>query len=294
METALKKFLTFLSVEKNYSKYTVINYTHDLEDFFSFLGQTKLEVITKLSIRGFLADLSARNYAKRTIARKLAALRSFFKFLVQRDEIKTNPFAAIRGPKVVKKLPSFLNETEMNKLLKFPIKTLADARDGALLEVLYSTGCRVSELVGLNINDIDHIGGVIRVTGKGRKERLCPIGEVALSSIQSYATMKKDAKMTKLPEALFLNHSRNNANSRLTARSVRRVVDRRMATMAINRKISPHAIRHSFATHLLNRGADLRVVQELLGHANISTTSIYTHVSKERLKQVYKKAHPRA
>ncbi len=294
METAREKFIKFLSVEKNYSKHTIINYTHDLEDFFIFIGDLALETITKLVIRGYLAELARRKYAKRTVARKLASLRSFFKFLVQRDEIETNPFSSIRGPKVEKKLPIFLNETEMNGLLKFPIKTIVDARDGALLEVLYSTGCRVSELVALNVNDIDYIGGVMRVTGKGRKERLCPIGEIALNSIENYATIKKAEKGIRLSDALFLNHSRNNANSRLTARSVRRVVDRRMATMAINRKISPHAIRHSFATHLLNRGADLRVVQELLGHANISTTSIYTHISQERLKQVYKKAHPRA
>lgn len=206
-----------------------------------------------------------------------------------------NPMSAIRSPKLEKKLPSFLSEKEIDRLLSFETKDLSGHRDRALLETLYSTGCRVSELVALDERDVDTIGAMIRVLGKGRKERLCPMGSRALSAVREYLEARsRDPRLAGRRGPLFLNHSPHARGSRLTARSVRRILTQRVEEMSVRARISPHALRHSFATHLLNRGADLRSVQELLGHSSISTTAIYTHVSSERLKQVYEKAHPRA
>jgi tyrosine recombinase XerC len=236
-----------------------------------------------------MAEMRQRNYSKRTVARKLASLRSFFRFLRREGYIKSDPAADISSPKLDKKLPKFLDVGKINTLIEKPdTSNLGGMRDRAILETLYSTGIRVSELVGLDMSDIDQIGGVVKVLGKGSKERIVPIGEKALDAIRKYND-KKDRR-SRSRDAAFLN----NRGGRLTDRSVRRMIDKYIKACAIEEKISPHSLRHSFATHLLDRGADLRSVQELLGHMNLSTTQIYTHVTTERLKSVYDKAHPRA
>lgn len=290
-------FLTHLDRDKNYSAHTRLNYRIDLKDFFEYLRQdgTAPESADRIKMRSFLAYAASKGYAKRTLARKLATLRSFYRYFVREGRMTKNPMTAIRSPKLEKKLPNFLTEADVEKLLSFPVKDLSGLRDRALLETLYSTGCRVSELVALDERDVDVVGGVIRVLGKGRKERLCPMGGRALLAVREYLEARaREVRLARTRGPLFLNHSRHAGGSRLTARSVRRVLIARVAEMSLRAGISPHALRHSFATHLLNRGADLRSVQELLGHSSISTTAIYTHVSSERLKQVYAKTHPRA
>ncbi len=281
----IDKFIKYLEIEKNVSRHTVINYSQDLRNFSIFLGDRKAEDVDYLMIRKFLAELRTRKYEKKTIARKLSTLRSFFKFLYREGYLKANPLATISSPKIDKKLPHFLDVASVVKLIESPgTKDAYCLRDRAILEVLYSSGIRVSELVGLDREDIDLIGGVIKVMGKGRRERICPIGDKASGAVRSY--LGKAARN----KALFLNRS----GGRLSDRSVRRIVDRYIKRVSIEEKISPHTLRHSFATHLLDRGADLRSVQELLGHKNLSTTQIYTHITAERMKSVYDKTHPRA
>ena len=293
MDKFAEKFLVYLRAEKNYSPHTLTGYTHDLREFYSFVGKEELSTLDKGRLRSFLAELSSRGYSKRTVSRRMATLRTFFRFLVREGTVRKNPLSALKNPKQEKKLPMVLEENEVNQLLDAPEDDVTGRRDRALLETLYSTGMRVSELVGLNLDKIDFIGGVCRVMGKGSKERLCPIGDRALRSIRRYLDLRngQDAKRSK---ALFLNHSPNKTGSALTARSVCRVVHRYIERTSRRQSISPHTLRHSFATHLLNRGADLKSVQELLGHENLSTTQIYTHVSTQRLKEAYDKAHPRA
>lgn len=289
MQRYIDKFINYLKIEKNASGHTITNYTIDLKSFAVFLGDKDIGLVDHLVLRRFLAEMRAREYSKRTIARKLASLRSFFKFLYREGHLKINPISAISSPKLDKKLPKFLDVEKVTKLILMPdIKTEGGSRDRAILETLYSTGIRVSELVGIDVSDIDFISGVIKVLGKGSKERMVPIGDEAVSSIRKYLDSRP--KRVKDKDAVFLN----SRGGRLTDRSVRRVVDKYIRRCSIEEKISPHSLRHSFATHLLDRGADLRSVQELLGHMNLSTTQIYTHVTMERLKSVYDKAHPRA
>ena len=234
--------------------------------------------------------MRTKNYSKRTVARHLASLRSFFKFMFREGLIKSNPITAISTPKLDKKLPVFLDVDKVARLVTCPPgDTLAGLRDRAIMETLYSAGIRVSELVGLDTDDVDFISGVMKVLGKGSKERMVPIGEPALKALRQYIEDKNKAKVRD-KDAIFLNKS----GRRLTDRSVRRVLDKYIRACSIVEHISPHSLRHSFATHLLDRGADLRSVQELLGHMNLSTTQIYTHVTMDRLKTVYDKAHPRA
>jgi len=290
MQRHIEKFINYLKVEKNASDHTVKNYTVDLEVFKGFLGDKEIEAVDHLDLRRFLAELRAKNYSKRTIARKLASLRSLFRFLYREGHIKKNPITAILTPKLDKKLPVFLDTVKIDKLMSAPdAKDISGLRDRALLETLYSCGIRVSELVGLDEGDIDFISGVIKVFGKGSKERVVPVGEPALAAIRKYMDERRKKKV-KPNEAVFLNK----AGGRLTDRSVRRILDKYIRTCSIVEKVSPHSLRHSFATHMLDRGADLRSVQELLGHMNLSTTQIYTHVTMDRLKTVYDKAHPRA
>lgn len=291
MQRYVDKFIIYLRVEKNASPHTIANYSKDLASFSVFLGVKDVGEIDHLTLRKFLAELRAKNYSKRTVARKLASLRSFFKFMFREGHIKTNPISAVSTPKLDKKLPVILDVAKAARLVQSPADdTAAGSRDRAILETLYSTGIRVSELVGLDMDDIDFISEVVKVFGKGSKERIVPIGRPAVDAIRRYVDKKSGIKRVKDRAAVFLNKS----GKRLTDRSVRRVVDKYIRLCSIAEHISPHSLRHSFATHLLDRGADLRSVQELLGHANLSTTQIYTHVTMERLKSVYDKAHPRA
>lgn len=286
----IDKFINYLKIEKNASGHTLTNYEIDLKSFAAFLGDKDISGVDHLALRRFLAEMRAKNYSKRTVARKLASLRSFFKFLYREGHIKTNPITAILTPKLDKTLPKFLDVNSVARLLETPDESkVAGMRDRAMLEAMYSTGMRVSELVGLDLGDIDFISGVVKVFGKGRKERMVPIGDAALKSIRKYVD-GRGAWPVKDKSAVFLNKG----GRRITDRSVRRIVDKHIKSCSMDAKISPHSLRHSFATHLLDRGADLRSVQELLGHMNLSTTQVYTHVTMERLKSVYDKAHPRA
>ncbi|HTL70311.1 MAG TPA: site-specific tyrosine recombinase/integron integrase [Candidatus Eisenbacteria bacterium] len=297
MQNYLGKFLQFLKVEKNYSAFTVESYAHDLREFFGFVSGTALEAIGKEDFRRYLAFMSESGLSKRTMARRSAAMRTFFRFLQREGLLEKNPILALKTPKIERRLPRVLDEDEVTKLLAAPGDGLGGLRDRAILETLYSTGMRVSELVKLDVDGIDFIGGSCRVLGKGRKERLCPIGSQALKSIRRYldAREREDrAARSKGRAPLFLNHSRHGGGSRLTDRSVMRVVGKYIGQACRREGVSPHTLRHSFATHLLNRGADLRAVQELLGHESLSTTQVYTHVSTQRLKEAYDRAHPRA
>ncbi len=293
MESYLDKFLKYLTVEKNYSKHTLTAYSHDLTEFFSFASGRPIEELDRDGLRRYLAHLYETGLAKRTVARREATMRTFFRFLVREGYVKKSPMAGLRNPKADKKLPVVLDENEMTRLIESPDDDLPGRRDRAILETLYSTGMRVSELVALDMERVDFIGGSCRVMGKGGKERLCPIGDKALRSIRKYLELRGE-ESGKGRRALFLNHSPNESGSRLTDRSVRRVLEKYIERTCKREGISPHSLRHSFATHLLDRGADLRSVQELLGHENLSTTQIYTHVSTQRMREAYEKAHPRA
>ncbi len=289
MQRYLDKFKNYLTIEKNLSENTVINYMSDLQDFASRFPDKDLKDIDYMNLRKYLAELKNENLSKKSMARKLSTLRTFFKFLNRDGYIKDNPALSISTPKQEKKLPIFLDENEVVRFITSPdVAKKNGYRDRAVLETLYSTGIRVSELVGMNIDNIDFISGLIKVTGKGRKQRLSPIGDVALKAVRDYLGSKN--RKSNKEKAIFLNKS----GTRITDRSIRRIVDKYIKVSSVKEKISPHSLRHSFATHLLNKGADLRSVQELLGHKNLSTTQIYTHVSSERLKNVYDKAHPRA
>ncbi|MCM8795403.1 MAG: tyrosine recombinase XerC [Candidatus Omnitrophica bacterium] len=286
MERFLEKFIRYLQIEKNYSSYTILNYQLDLKDFEKFLGDTALEKVDYLVLRKYLARLKERNLSNRTLNRHLSSLRSFFKFLVREGYLKNNPISSILSPKQERHLPVFLTEEEVVRLIESVIPNdERGLRDRAILETFYSTGMRISELASLNIDDIDFIGGIVKVLGKGKKERLAPIGEKAISSIRSYLDKRK-----KSSAAIFLNKS----GRRITTRGIRNIIYKYIRLAGIKQGISAHTLRHSFATHLLNRGADLRSVQELLGHAHLSTTQIYTHLTTERLKDIYDKTHPRA
>jgi len=289
MEKYIEKFVRYLEIEKNYSAHTILNYRLDLKDFKKFLNDAELEKVDYLALRKYLAVLKEKNLGTRTVGRRLSALRSFFKFLTREGYLKTNPILILSSPKQEKYLPLFMTEEEVSKLIEAAFakneKDERGLRDRAILETFYSTGMRISEVVGLNIADIDFIGGIVKTMGKGRKERVVPIGEVAIAAIRKYLDKRK-----KQDDAIFLNKN----GKRITARGVRNIVRKYTHLAGIKQGVSPHTFRHSFATHLLNRGADLRTVQELLGHANLSTTQIYTHLTTERLKSVYDKAHPRA
>lgn len=291
-------FVAKLEHEKGFSEHTLRAYHKDLLQFDNFLKAEKrssLESVNHLLLRRFLAVLRSKNYSKRTIARKLASIRSFFKFLIREGELVANPFEMLRTPKQDKKLPQFLSITEVDVLLKTPdSSSVMGLRDMAIMETLYSTGIRVSELVGLDEGHIDFTAGMIKVQGKGKKERLVPIGSHAINAINEYINSKprskmKEEKSVSRSEPLFLNKY----GDRLTARSVARSLDKYLKASGINLLTSPHTFRHSFATHLLDKGADLRSVQEMLGHSSLSTTQVYTHITTERLKNVYDKAHPR-
>lgn len=286
IERYIEKFARYLEIEKNYSAHTLLNYRHDLDSFRKFLGDTKIENTDYLTLRKYLVVLKEQKLNNVSISRRLSCLRSFFRFLNRENYLKNNPMVNISSPKKEKHLPLFLTEGEVTGLIDSVIsRDEMGLRDRAILETFYSTGVRISELAGLSIDNIDFIGAVVKVFGKGKKERMVPIGDTALGAIRNYLD-----KRAKQPEAVFLNKN----GKRITDRGIRGIVAKYLRLASIRQGVSPHTLRHSFATHLLNRGADLRSVQELLGHANLSTTQVYTHLTTERLKSVYDKAHPRA
>jgi integrase/recombinase XerC len=294
-EVRVEGFLHYLRVEKNVSDHTLNNYSRDLEQFNAFLKQqriTDLAAVSYLHVRTFLAELNAKEYAKKSVARKLSALRSFYRYLLREEFLSTSPFDYIKTPKQEKKLPKFMYPEEIMLLLQAPDQlTPIGMRDSALIESLYASGMRVSELVGLDMDSVDLHNGVALVLGKGNKERYVPLGEHAVQKLSIYLSKGRQQLASRGDErALFLNHR----GGRLTDRSVRRVIDKYIRELSDVQKISPHTIRHTFATHMLEAGADLRTVQELLGHANLSTTQIYTHVTRDHMQSIYNRAHPRA
>jgi len=328
--TIIRDFLNYLNFEKHFSEHTAKCYSADLVQFGGFVtqrssstpnGQAAYQqnsqhtgsdgIVTAVviepaialdemlmsvdtpTVRAYLGHLNEQNYSKSTIARKLATLRSFYKFLVKRGKLDSNPVAAVRTPKQDKKLPRFLEYEEVKRLLETPpMSNWLGARDRAILETLYSTGIRVSELVSLNMEDVDFLGEVIHIRGKGKKERIGPISSSALQVIQHYMEYRNRRAQSSEnfdTKVLFVNkHGR-----RLSTRSVRRKMDKYLKMAGLDPSISPHTLRHSFATHMLNNGADLRSVQELLGHQSLSTTQIYTHITTGKLKDIYDHSHPR-
>lgn len=332
--TLIDEFLNYLKFERHFSPHTAKCYAADLAQFSAYLMgdtaaaagrqnfttpagnahnaaaadgnsggavavlaeptvQQKLRDADTEQIKSFLSFLGTQSYSKSTVARKLATLRSFYKFCLRRGYVKVHPLATIRTPKQEKRLPKFLELEQINRLLSTPDDgSLLGSRDRAMLELLFSTGVRVSELVDLNFADLDVEGQTIRVRGKGKKQRTAPIGRTAIAAIQKYLQMRRtDSRAGSFDQAaLFVNKH----GQRLSTRSVRRKLDKYLSEAGLDPSISPHTLRHSFATHMLNNGADLRSVQELLGHQSISTTQIYTHLSAPRLKAVYDQAHPRS
>ncbi|MFC7392540.1 tyrosine recombinase XerC [Scopulibacillus cellulosilyticus] len=296
MNKYLDMFLRFLEVEKHASKHTIMNYTKDIEVFFLFMKQQALEgvaAVSYASVRVFLTEMLERGYSRRTVARKVSSLRSFYRYLVKEGVVFDNPFALTHLPKQEHRLPKFLYQEELGKL--FDVEDLTQPlgqRNQAILEVLYGTGVRVSECVGITLMDLDLDLGVVLVKGKGRKERYIPLGSFACDAIERYLAdgRQKLVKSDKKQNYLFLNYR----GGQLSSRSVRTILNKQIQKASLTIKISPHTLRHTFATHLLDAGADLRSVQELLGHAELSTTQIYTHVTKERLREAYINHHPRA
>ncbi len=294
-----EEFVTYLVADKKVSPNTVESYSRDLQQFAEFLrtvgrDMDRPEEIDYLIVRQFMSYMAGKGYCKRSIARKQACLRTFFKFLCKEERIPRNPAKDVSTPKIEKKLPQFLEETEVEALLAQPdVSTVLGLRDKALLEMLYAAGLRVGEMTGLNVTDVDYSAGYVIVMGKGRKERFVPVGSDAIDALGRYldgARPRLAVKSVRPCRSLFLNFR----GGRLSARSVARLLDKYVKMAATRKHVSPHTIRHSFATHLLGRGADLRSVQEMLGHASISTTQIYTHVTRKRMKEVYDRSHPRA
>ena len=294
MDETIDRFLQFLSVERNCSPQTVRGYANDLGSLTDFLddrvgARPQPAAITTQHLRRFVEYLHDCEYARTTIARRLACVRSFFRYCQREQLVEGNPAKALRTPRAGRKLPHYLTTEEVDTLLSTPNAMTVDGqRDRALLETLYSAGLRVSELVGLDVDSWDVGRGVVRVLGKGNKERLAPIGSHAAVAIDRYLAVRQPRQ--EHDPALFLN----NRGTRLSDRSVRRLLAKHLEAAGLSAKTSPHTLRHSFATHLLDGGADLRSVQEMLGHASLTTTQIYTHVSARRLRETYEAAHPHA
>jgi integrase/recombinase XerC len=310
MRRPLESFVKYLRDQRAYSRNTVDCYTRDIIQFAHFTkrlsdsqrpsnSNVNVKDVKPEEVRAFLTQLGMMGLAESSIARKLASLKSFFKFLVREGAIVSNPGAGLKYPRKRRKLPAFLSVSEIERFFSFDANDFISSRDLAILELLYGSGIRVGELAALDLVDIRLSEGLIRVRGKGKKERVTPFGECARGALETYLVLRREnlarpcarrPHLHKDTEALFLNQR----GERLTVRTVQRMVGRRLGSAARERSLSPHVLRHSFATHLLDAGADLRAVQELLGHASVATTQIYTHVSLRRLKEAYGKAHPRA
>jgi integrase/recombinase XerC len=294
-DSLLLLFKQYLQIEKNASALTIVNYEKDILAFKAFMEQHAINeyaAVSYVHVRSYLSALAVKAYSRRTIARKLSALRSFYRFMMREELVDHNPFKTVSTPKLDKRLPNFLYPKEVEMLLDLPDRTTPiGIRDRAVMEVLYSSGMRVSELVHLTLRSIDVSVGTALVYGKGAKERYVPLGTYALEAHRLYLQEARPAlSHGKKVDALFLN-ARGEA---ITDRSIRRIIEKYVDQASEALKVSPHTFRHTFATHLLDNGADLRSVQEMLGHSNISSTQIYTHVTRERLRMVYNQAHPRA
>ncbi|HKG23939.1 MAG TPA: tyrosine recombinase XerC [Blastocatellia bacterium] len=305
MQEYLDRFGDHLKYERNVSEHTLRNYISDLEQFYAHLcpvgpdgarRHIDIKQIDHITIREYLARLYQEKRKKTSIARKLATLRTFFKFLCREQVLEMNPARLVASPRLEKKLPKVLSVEDVIRFIETPDPdTVLGKRDRAILELLYASGVRVAELAGLNLEDIDFTHESIRVRGKGRKERIVPFGSQAKDALQKYMGVRGELLVEapeelRDPSALFLNYQ----GTRITTRSVGRMLDKYVQECAMANDISPHSLRHSFATHLLSAGADLRAIQELLGHARLSSTQIYAQVSMEKIMEVYDKAHPKA
>ena len=298
MRHEINQFLQYLRAERNSSPLTLKSYSEDLMALADYLADEEDQSpqpaqITMTELRSYVAAMHEAGYAKSTIARRLASLRSFFRFGQRQGWLNSNPAKALRNPRKSQTLPHFLSTKDIGKLLIAPpAKEAFGLRDRAILETTYSAGLRVSEVVGLNDGDLDLPGGVIRVRGKGRKERMAPLGSYAIRAIEKWQAKRVLAEDA--PQGRAAPVFTNRFGRRLTTRSVGRMLEKHLAVAGLDQRTTPHTLRHSFATHLLDRGADIRSVQELLGHKSLVTTQIYTHVSTANLRAVYEKAHPRA
>ncbi len=295
MQEVFNKYINYLEAERNASPYTVRNYTTDLLDFFDFLranGISSLKEVDRLTLRDYLSHLMQHGFVKASIARKLSAIRSFYRYLLREGMVSTSPVATTSSPKLDKRLPSFLTLEEVKRLLEAPdLSTPQGQRDRALLELLYAAGLRVSELVQLNLEQVNLDTHEIRVWGKGAKERAVLMGKPAAEALNAYLSQGRPKLLgKKRSSALLLNRY----GERLPDRRIQIILGKYARLAGIDKRVHPHMLRHTFATHLLDGGADLRVVQELLGHADLSSTQIYTHVTKSRAKKVYLSAHPMA
>jgi integrase/recombinase XerC len=308
VQSSIARFLQHLVVERNASDLTIKSYREDLAHLVNYLSESyggaapQPAAISTADLRGYVSGMHEAGYAKTTVSRRLASLRSFFRFGQREGWVSTNPAKPLRNPRKPRSLPHFLSTDEIGRLLEAPpANDRQGLRDRAILETLYSAGLRVSELVALNDDDVDYAGCVLHVRGKGKRERLTPIGSFAMKALKLYlaarvasptlARSASERKLAKLPSRpLFVNRF----GRRLTTRSVGRMLEKYLRTTGLDRRTTPHTLRHSFATHLLDRGADIRSVQELLGHKSLVTTQIYTHVSTAGLRAAYERAHPRA
>lgn len=294
---ALSSFIEYLQIEKNSSHYTIENYKRDIHEFFLFLNEQRITDVASveyIDVRLYLTNLYEKKLSKRTVARKTSCLRSFYKFLLREGKVKDNPFSLASLPKKEQRLPRFLYEEEVNQLFSSLKKdTPIGLRNVALLELLYATGIRVSECCEIKMQDIDLSLGTVLIHGKGKKDRYVPVGSYAQEAIDLYirtARMEMISSDAKTHAYLFVNFR----GEPLTPRGVRYILNELIKKSAADGNLHPHMLRHSFATHLLNNGADIRTVQELLGHSKISSTQVYTHVTKDQLKKVYNASHPRA
>lgn len=296
VNVSLKLFIEYLQIEKNYSQYTTEHYQHDISEFFMFMAEQAIADLTKVEyqdVRIYLTELYDKKMSRKSVARKISSLRSFFKFLLREEKVAENPFALVSIPKAQKKLPEFFYEEEMMQLFNAcEASTPLGQRNKALLELLYATGIRVSECSQIRLKDLDMYLSTVLVRGKGSKERYVPFGSFAQDALDTYINhgRKKLLANGNVQENLFLNAR----GGPLTARGIRTILDRIIEKSSLTGKIHPHMLRHTFATHLMANGADMRTVQELLGHAFLSSTQVYTHVTNEYLKKTYMAHHPRA
>ena len=298
MQTAISRFLRYMNVERNASDLTIKSYREDLTSLSEYLsdalgGNVRPAQITLLDLRGYVAALHEAGYAKTSVARRLASLRSFFRFSHREGIVDSNPAKPLRNPRPDRALPHFLSTDEIGRLLRAPaVEMPMGLRDRAILETMYSAGLRVSEAMGINEGDLDFPEGIVRVRGKGKRERLAPLGSYATRALRRWLKVRHLAPSE--PNDSNAPVFVNKFGRRLTTRSVSRMLEKHLKAAGLDTRTTPHTLRHSFATHLLDRGADIRSVQELLGHKSLVTTQIYTHVSTAGLREAYEKAHPRA
>lgn len=296
MTTHFSEYLMYLQGEKNASEHTVTAYRKDLEDFFAYLSEHQIDPVKvdHLVVRRYMAELQQQGISKNSIARKMSSLRSYYRFLIREEVIADNPLTLVSSPKETKKLPKFVHYEDLRELFELPDRTPSGLRDRAMLEILYGGGLRVSELCSLKTEQIIFPIRSLKVFGKGKKERLVPLGNYAMAALEDYLQNGRPALVRPEHEdekSVFLNQRGGKA---ISDRAVRGIIDKYVLQMSKTLKISPHMLRHSYATHMLENGADIRIIQELLGHERLSTTQIYTHITKSHMMEIYKEAHPRS